>query len=289
MDSATTLAQEAPVEIPSAKDLPLLSNAATFSPQTLAIVSFLAAILGLAIILLTRKNLKSKGNALLLVGAPDAGKTSILSMLAYGEALPTHTSIQVNSAIAPFSATPMKVIDVPGHPRIRDQFADYLANTKFVGFVVDANTISRNGAAVAEHLQSVLHALTSLPPSQSPPSLIIIAHKSDLLKTTAMPTGTTSHDLAMNRVKAVLERELEKRRVQSGGFGVEGLGAEGEESEIGGLECTGGTFKFDQWEGGDVVFIGSSAKKSKLGDPEKIGEMDISDGLWALQECLTES
>jgi signal recognition particle receptor subunit beta len=45
---------------------------------------------------------------------------------------------------------PMTVIDVPGHPRIRDQFKDHMPNARAVLFVVDASTISRNGAAVAE-------------------------------------------------------------------------------------------------------------------------------------------
>lgn len=44
----------------------------------------------------------------------------------------------------------IRTIDVPGHPRIRDQFKDYLPEAKAVAFVVDASTVSRNGAAVAE-------------------------------------------------------------------------------------------------------------------------------------------
>ena len=45
----------------------------------------------------------------------------------------------------------LRLIDVPGHPRIRDQFREYMSDAKAVAFVVDASTISRNGAAVAEY------------------------------------------------------------------------------------------------------------------------------------------
>lgn len=91
--------------------------------------------------------------------------------------------------------------------------------------------------------------------------MLIIAHKSDLFKATTS-TQSSASALAINRVKTVLERELEKRRVsQSGGINVEGLGEEGERSDMGGLECgekEGSSFKFDEWEGGEISFLGTS-------------------------------
>ena len=122
------------------------------------------------------------------------------------------------------------------------------------------------------HLHLVLHALTSLPPSQSQPSLLIIVHKADLLKATTS-TQSNASALAINRVKTILERELEKRRIsQSGGVNVEGLGEEGERSDMGGLECgeKEGSFKFDEWEGGEISFLGTSiATITSSSDGEK--------------------
>ena len=121
------------------------------------------------------------------------------------------------------------------------------------------------------HLHHILHALTTLPPSKTLPRLLILAHKSDLLKVGS--STTSNNDLAINRVKSILERELERRRSsQSGGVGVEGLGEEGERSDMGGLECSGpsgGIFKFDEWEGGQVEFIGSFVKVGTQVDDEK--------------------
>lgn len=74
------------------------------------------------------------------------------AQLAYNQTLPTHTSMQTNVALVPLASShkTLRVIDVPGHPRIRNQFQEHLATTKAIAFVVDASTISRNGPAVAE-------------------------------------------------------------------------------------------------------------------------------------------
>ena len=72
--------------------------------------------------------------------------------LVYGQAPLTHASLQENSALYSLhgSKKEIRIIDVPGHPRLRGQFQEHLQNAKAVAFVVDANTISRDGAAVAE-------------------------------------------------------------------------------------------------------------------------------------------
>lgn len=136
----------------------------------------------------------------------------------------------------------------------------------------------------ARHLHLILHALTSLPPSQTPPKLAILAHKVDLLK-----SGSSAHasagNLAINRVKTVLERELEKRRQsQSGGVHIEALGQEGENSELGGLTCgekEDSPFRFDEWDGGEVTFLATSINSA---NSEK-GET----GVGSLSEWLEET
>ncbi|EGN93292.1 hypothetical protein SERLA73DRAFT_189849 [Serpula lacrymans var. lacrymans S7.3] len=250
----------------------------------------LAAIL-LAVVLIRRQRSRSAGNSLLLVGPPDSGKTAILSTLAYQRTLPSYTSLQTNAAVITLpgsSAKALRVVDIPGHPRIRGQFREYLSDARALAFVVDASTVSRNGAVVAEHLHHILHALTSLPPSQSPPKLLILAHKADLLKSNT--SSSVSTELAVSRVKVILERELEKRRLsQVGNVGIEGLGEEGEKSDTGGLVCNGpaaGSFKFEEWEGGEVCFAGTwlAAGRPESGVDEKEG----LDGLDGLREWLTQ-
>lgn len=235
----------------------VLLPSSVFTRQTLVIASLSLGIVLLAIFfILTRRRTSARGDAVLLVGPLDAGKTAILSTLAYKQTLPSHTSMQSNSAVVPLAQKTLRIIDIPGHPRIRDQFREHMQDARGIVFVVDASTVARAGPAVAEHLHQVLHAITSLLPSRPTPALLIVAHKSDLLKPTAQ---ATPDQLAINRVRTILERELERRRAsQAGGVGIEGLGAEGAESELGGLECSGaGEFKFENWEGGDVSFVGT--------------------------------
>ncbi|KAF4576696.1 hypothetical protein EYR36_000708 [Pleurotus pulmonarius] len=258
----------------------------------LALWSLAAALIVLVVFVLTnRRGRSTRGNALLLVGCQDAGKTAILSTLVYKQTLPTHASLQTNQSIVSLSpqGKSIRALDVPGHPRVRDQYKDFLPDAGAIAFVIDASTISRNGATVAEHLHNVLHALTSLPPSQTPPALLIVAHKTDLLQgssTASSPPGT----FAIARVKTILERELEKRRSsQSNGVGIENLGEDGETSEIGGLECVGnGPFRFDDWEGGDVSFIATSCKVTKRNETAE-KTLDEKEGLTPLLQWLEDT
>ncbi|KAH7889414.1 signal recognition particle receptor beta subunit-domain-containing protein [Phlebopus sp. FC_14] len=258
-------------------------------PRDMLFLSLAAAVILVVVLSFSRRSSRSRANSLLLVGPPHSGKTAILSTLAYNQTLSSHTSLQTNSAHVVLStARTVRVVDVPGHPRLRDQFREYLGEAKAIAFVVDASTISRNGSTVAEHLHHVLHAITSLPPTQPTPALLILAHKIDLLKMGA--SSSSASEVAVARVRTILERELEKRRAtQSGGVGVESLGAEGEGSEMGGLDCSGaagGAFKFTEWEGGDVAFAGTWVKLGNVDDDKK---SDREDGLTGLKEWLGQS
>lgn len=103
-----------------------------------------------------------------------------------------------------------------------------------------------------------------------------------------MKTGTSSGsatEIAISRVRTILERELEKRReAQSSGMGIEGLGAEGERSDMGGLDCSGpgGTFKFANWEGGEVSFVGTWVNVGELKNEENM------EGLASLRSWLEQ-
>ncbi|KAF9791204.1 signal recognition particle receptor beta subunit-domain-containing protein [Thelephora terrestris] len=261
------------------------------STQTFYVSCVLAVLLLSLMTFLARRKSKSSKNTVLFVGASDAGKTAILSSLAFHQPLPTHASLQTNSSLItlPNVKQPVQAVDIPGHPRIRVQYRDYFNDAKAVIFVVDASTVSRNGSTVAEYLHEILRSFMSIPPSQSTPALIILAHKSDLLASTTSSSNTPADQLAVNRVRTILERELEKRRQsQSGGMGIESLGGgEGDNTEISGLECSGvggGVFKFSDWEGGEVTFLGTSAPREKDQD-EKAGNIG---GLESLRQRLSD-
>ncbi|KAI0005987.1 signal recognition particle receptor beta subunit-domain-containing protein [Russula compacta] len=211
----------------------------------LLVVSLLAAILAVVVLYFIRRRSQSRANSIIFVGIPDAGKTAILSTLAYGQTLPSHTSLQTNTCAFSLNRKAITLVDVPGHPRVRAQFLEHLPDAKAIVFVVDASNISRNGPIVAEYLHRVLHAVVTIPPSQR-----------------SVSATSSLEQLATNRVRTVLERELDKRRrSHTGSVTIDELGSEGEDnSELGGLDCAvpeGEAFKFAEWEGGDIDFIGT--------------------------------
>jgi signal recognition particle receptor subunit beta len=132
------------------------------------------------------------------------------------------------------------------------------------------------------HLHHVLHALTSLPPSQHVPSLLVLAHKSDLLK--------SSSSTAITRVRTILARELTRRRhaqVSGAGTtaGLEALGEEGEgKGELGGLECAGEKLEFDwdNWEGGEVTFAGTWVKVAAEAEARENGLQELREWMQLL-------
>jgi signal recognition particle receptor subunit beta len=71
-------------------------------------------------------------------------------------------------------------------------------------------------------------------------------------------------------------------------MGIESLGGgEGDNTEISGLECSGvggGVFRFSDWEGGEVTFLGTSAPREKDQD-EKAGNIG---GLESLRQRLSD-
>jgi signal recognition particle receptor subunit beta len=117
---------------------------------------------------------------------------------------------------------------------------------------------------------------------------VIAAHKADLIKSAA--GGLSPSQLAINRVRSVLERELERRRVaQAGGVSVEGTGAE---ETLGGLDCAPGQpFRFADWEGGEVAFVGTWTVPGTAAPGEKVQDektQTTADGLADLRAWFEE-
>ncbi|KZO97870.1 P-loop containing nucleoside triphosphate hydrolase protein [Calocera viscosa TUFC12733] len=252
---------------------------------------FLAAALGLllalivTIYLLNKKSQKDRIKSVLLVGPSDSGKTALFTNVVYQQHLASHTSLQANIGLFQQDSKLIRVIDIPGHPRLRNRFKEHLATVDGVVFTVDANTVARNGAIVAEHLHLVLSAVQ---PLSRPPRLFLLATKADLVQQASLPptdaAGPYVHP-ARTRVVSVLERELEKRRLagtnQKSGGAMEALGAvaggekgglfgssapaETEELAEGVLEAgRDGVWRFgDEWEMG-VSWVGTGETEEGL-------------------------
>jgi len=73
-------------------------------------------------------------------------------------------------------------------------------------------------------------------------------------------------------------------------MGIESLGdGEGDNTEVSGLECSGvggGVFRFSDWEGGEVTFLGTSTSGTREKDQEeKAGNIG---GLESLRQRLSD-
>ncbi|KXS17929.1 P-loop containing nucleoside triphosphate hydrolase protein [Gonapodya prolifera JEL478] len=134
---------------------------AAFSPSPLSffvLLLLLAAIAALALLFLSKS--KPKKDAFIIVGLSDSGKSTLFSLLRYGKALPTVTSIEQNEATFPLygSKEPHAhhIIDLPGHPTLHFLLSDYTPLALGIIFVIDAATFPRLSRSVAERLYDVL-------------------------------------------------------------------------------------------------------------------------------------
>ncbi|BGO89767.1 hypothetical protein NBRC10512_004419 [Rhodotorula toruloides] len=201
---------------------------------------------------------KKKGaKTVVLVGPLASGKTALFSRLVYGSAQQTHTSMRENEAVVKAKwgfgedavvekgekeeveepaaialSTPLHIVDLPGHPRLRTRsLAQYLPAADGLVFTIDGVTglTGKNVRDAGEHFHVVLSllALVSSRRSRPLPPLLILLTKSDLSSsssaggsTASSPAAKTkSPSLSIDRAKQSLLRELERRRLAASGGG----------------------------------------------------------------------
>ncbi|BGP14046.1 hypothetical protein JCM10213_002341 [Rhodosporidiobolus nylandii] len=201
---------------------------------------------------------KRKGaNTVLLVGPLASGKTALFSKLVYGHAPQTHTSMKENEgnvkakwgageveqvsekegllekegeepAAVPL-ATPLHLVDIPGHPRLRTRsLAQYLPAADGIVFTVDASSglSGKNARDAGEHFHILISLLSLLSQRQAtlPPVLVLLTKSDTLSSTSASSTASPSAKaksptLTLDRAKQSLLRELERRRLAASGAG----------------------------------------------------------------------
>tara|TARA_B100000405_G_scaffold286930_1_gene234612 strand:+ start:2082 stop:2933 length:852 start_codon:yes stop_codon:yes gene_type:complete len=167
----------------------------------------------------------SSGDCVLITGACGGGKTAMFQTLRSGEVFldRTVTSMDVNEARIEVRSEKLgkskraRLVDLPGHPRLRAKLDRYANGAKAIVFVVDAVDFTSQRRAVAEHLFEIL----SHPAVQKRRCPIMIAcNKSE--KITAHPADF---------VRKRLEKEIEALRTTRGTLedtvGESGAGAVG--------------------------------------------------------------
>ncbi|KAJ6797799.1 signal recognition particle receptor subunit beta-like [Iris pallida] len=150
---------------------------------------------------------RSKSNTIILAGLSSSGKTTLFYQLRDGSSHQgTVTSMEPNIDTFVLSSEahkkgkvkPVRVVDVPGHSRLRPQLEGFLPQAAGLVFVVDALDFLPNCRATAEYLYDILTA-ASVVKKKIP--IVIVCNKTDKV---------TAHSKEF--IRKQLEKEIEKLR-----------------------------------------------------------------------------
>lgn len=92
-----------------------------------------------------------KRTDIVLAGLCDSGKTLLFSMLINGKEIETFTSLKENSGFLNVQSGLLRLVDMPGHERLRLKLLDtYKQSTKALIYVIDSCSVQKEIKDVAE-------------------------------------------------------------------------------------------------------------------------------------------
>lgn len=101
------------------------------------------------------KKRKAKRTDVVLAGLCDAGKTLLFSLVLNGSEVETFTSLKENFGFLTLEKGIVRLVDLPGHERLRMRFLEnYKNTTKALAFVVDSSAIQKEIKDVAEYVSN---------------------------------------------------------------------------------------------------------------------------------------
>ncbi|OMJ29343.1 Signal recognition particle receptor subunit beta [Smittium culicis] len=204
-----------------------------------------------------------KKNGFLILGLPDSGKTTIWAWFRYIILLPTQTSIKINDEEVEIQAMDRNrkahLIDIPGNPKIRPQFSQYLPICTGILFVIDSSKISENYHSVAEFLYQIL--VSNLVFENEIP-ILFVCNKRDIEKS-----------IDKSAIQDILEAELEElRNTQSNALDKHDDNGDFQNEVFLGLD--GAKFKFSQLPN-QITFMETSFTTSVDKLPVIVGTSDL--------------
>eukprot|EP01004_Peranema_trichophorum_P007178 NODE_5966_length_944_cov_73.742996_g5378_i0.p1 GENE.NODE_5966_length_944_cov_73.742996_g5378_i0~~NODE_5966_length_944_cov_73.742996_g5378_i0.p1 ORF type:complete len:271 (-),score=38.75 NODE_5966_length_944_cov_73.742996_g5378_i0:76-888(-) len=169
-------AQEGPDYLLQAKTIIENAIGKPLTAQEQEIILYVVPIVLIVIVLLSllcccfRK--RQRGNRILFIGLPNAGKTAFWYKVTLGQDASTHSSMQPNEGfLDPASAPPkmrskrFPVIDLPGHPRLKYLINENLPLARGIVFFIDSLEFGETITPCAELLFTLLtnHTVVSRP------------------------------------------------------------------------------------------------------------------------------
>eukprot|EP01028_Stygiella_incarcerata_P013243 TRINITY_DN81690_c0_g1_i1.p1 TRINITY_DN81690_c0_g1~~TRINITY_DN81690_c0_g1_i1.p1 ORF type:complete len:278 (-),score=51.65 TRINITY_DN81690_c0_g1_i1:159-902(-) len=224
-------------------------------------ITVLCGIAGLISYLLFIKGKSVASLSFLVVGPCDAGKTCFVHRLAHNEFPTTCTSMKLTETwfimgedsqggSTASVGKKVSIVDIPGHPRIREEWKEHIESTSHVLFIVDATTLKKEVHEVCSFLLDIMMH----PQFQKRVIPIsIVLNKSDIF--TSLPK---------EGARKLMEAEIEMIRSRTGDLkdldGDVGVSASG---KLRGLSIPGESFTFEGYTrlgGGTINFVSISAK-----------------------------
>ncbi|XP_046468639.1 signal recognition particle receptor subunit beta [Neodiprion pinetum] len=143
---------------------------------------------------------RSVGRSLILAGLSNAGKTLLYTRLLHSKYVATHTSVKENIGDVTINNSALRIVDIPGHERLRQKFFDnYKSSIRGLVYVIDSVTIQKDVRDVAEYLYTLLSDPTI---QKNGTPVLILCNKQD--QTTAKGCSV---------IKSLLEKEINLLRV----------------------------------------------------------------------------
>ncbi|XP_015122486.1 signal recognition particle receptor subunit beta [Diachasma alloeum] len=120
------------------------------------IVAIFAVVLTIVAFIVWQRK-KSVGRSVLITGLCDAGKTLLYARLIHSRFIETYTSAKENVDDIEIKDNSLKIVDIPGHERLRYRIFDkYKSSARGLIFVIDSVTFQKDIRDVAEFLYTLL-------------------------------------------------------------------------------------------------------------------------------------
>ncbi|XP_017752227.1 PREDICTED: signal recognition particle receptor subunit beta [Eufriesea mexicana] len=166
--------------------------------QFMAILAAVIAIIVTIVLFAIWHRRRSIGNNILLTGLSDAGKTLLYARLLCSKFIKTHTSVKENVGDIIINNRSLKIVDIPGHERLRYKFFDqFKSSAKGLVYVIDSVTFQKDIRDVAEFLYNLLSESAI-----QKKSVLILCNKQDQ----TMAKGSAV-------IKTLLEKEINLLRM----------------------------------------------------------------------------
>ena len=194
--------------IPAAALLPLILSLASLA--VIFLCQALYALLVRVLFVAGRREGSASSGSVLLLGICGAGKTALFQTLRSGSPyLTTVTSMEANDATFSVEGKTrtsgvvsrrLRVVDLPGHPRLVDKIETHIANARSAVFLVDAVDFASRRRETAERLRDVLVAVAGASRKRRGPPfpLLVACNKSEKI---------TAHPIEF--IKTRLEKEID--------------------------------------------------------------------------------